>query len=65
MSAQIYVKPAIDADGAPLKVRLPDRPMEYLPAEGDLVERNGFWLRRLRDGSVVEARPAKPAKTKE
>lgn len=65
MSAQIYVKPVTDAEGAPLKLRLPDWPMEYLPAEGALVEKNTFWLRRLRDGSVVEAKPVKPAKTKE
>lgn len=63
MSAQIYVKPAPDADGNPLRVRLPDRPMEFLPAEGDLVDKNPFWLRRLRDGSVVEAKPAKPVKS--
>lgn len=58
MSTQIHIKPAT----ADLKIRLPDRPMEFLPAEGALVEKNTFWLRRLRDGSVVEAKPA--AKTK-
>ncbi|MDA8258373.1 MAG: DUF2635 domain-containing protein [Betaproteobacteria bacterium] len=62
MSARIYVKPALDADGNPLWVRLPDRPMEFLPAEGDLVDRTPTWLRRLRDGSVIEAKPVKPTK---
>ncbi|MDA8254182.1 MAG: DUF2635 domain-containing protein [Betaproteobacteria bacterium] len=59
MSNQIHAKPALDADGNPLRIRLPDRPMEFLPPEGALVEKNTFWLRRLRDGSVVEAKPVK------
>lgn len=63
MSAQIYVKPATDADGNPLRVRLPDRTMEFLPADGALVDRTPFWLRRLRDGSVIEAKPVKSVKT--
>lgn len=61
MSTQITIKPAT----ADLKIRLPDRPMEYLPAEGAAVEKNTFWLRRLRDGSVIETKPAKTKTTKE
>jgi len=63
MNTQIYVKPATDAEGNPLRVRLPDRPMEFLPAEGALVDKTPTWLRRLLDGSVVEAKPVKPAKS--
>lgn len=29
----------------------------YLPAEGREVEPSLFWLRRLRDGDVVEVKP--------
>lgn len=28
---------------------------QYLPEEGLLVPRSGFWLRRLKDGDVVES----------
>lgn len=48
----VFVKPA---DG--MKVRFPDNPAKLLPAEGDDVPRNAFWIRRLADGSVVEATP--------
>lgn len=31
---------------------------EYLPEGGQLMPRSGFWLRRLKDGDVVETSPA-------
>lgn len=33
---------------------------EALPAKGGTVPRNAYWLRRLRDGDVIDAAP--PAK---
>lgn len=46
---QIFVKPA-----APdLKVRKPVN--GYLAAEGELVNAEGYWLRRIADGDVVGA----------
>lgn len=32
-----------------------------LPAEGAEVPETGYWMRRLRDGDVVESTPAAPA----
>lgn len=49
MPQQIYVKPA---EG--LIVRQPHRNQMPIPAYGATVPRNSFWLRRLRDGDVVE-----------
>jgi hypothetical protein len=39
----------------------------FLPGDGLLVPRNGFWLRRLKDGDVIEVaqdapKPARKAK---
>lgn len=51
--SQIRIKPNTDAAGQPLKVRLPERPGEFLPAEGMVVEETPYWIRRLNDGSVV------------
>lgn len=59
--SQIHIKPNTDEAGAPLKVRLPERPSEFLSADGALVEKTPYWIRRLNDGSVVEA--AKPKKS--
>ena len=56
MTNRIYVKPA-DPEQI---VREPDMGL-ILPPEGAWVERTHFWIRRLADGSVVEAKP--PAKT--
>jgi hypothetical protein len=51
----INVKPNTDkATGQPYKIRLPDKQTQFLPDEGAMVEKNKFWNRRLRDGSVVE-----------
>ncbi len=57
---QIYIKPNTLLDGTPLKVRLPNKPQEFMPAEGMSVERSPYWVRRLTDGSVVGA--VKPKK---
>lgn len=46
-------------------------PGGVLPADGDEIEMDRFWRRRLRDGSVVTGRPrratppAEPAETAE
>ena len=37
---------------------------EYLPADGMVMPRSGFWLRRLKDGDVVEVAQGTPAKSK-
>lgn len=34
---------------------------DYLPEGGALVPRSGFWLRRLKDGDVVEVKRDFPA----
>jgi len=38
---------------------------EALPPAGARKPRNSYWLRRLRDGDVVEAKPAKRARKSE
>ncbi|MHB1183395.1 MAG: DUF2635 domain-containing protein [Desulfobulbia bacterium] len=55
---KIYIKPNIDAEECPLKVRLFDKPTQFLPEGGALVEKNSFWVRRLRDKSVILAEPS-------
>lgn len=63
MSEQIYVKPATG-----LKVRRPEKNHAHLPAEGDFVPKNAYWVRRLNDGDVIAAPApdaAKKTKTKE
>ena len=59
----MFVVPA-----AGLKIRYPDRPYNILPAEGADVPVSSFWLRRLKEGSIVrskraEVRDQRPAKT--
>jgi hypothetical protein len=64
MPAAIHIKPNIDkATGEPFKIRLPDKPHMFLPEQGDVVMKNKFWIRRLRDGSVIETKSAKVGKT--
>lgn len=46
-----------------LKVRMPDKPNEFLPAKGKSVPKNSYWLRRIQDGSVTDTE-AKGSKTK-
>lgn len=48
---RVHLKPA---EG--LKVRQPDG--QVLPEEGKEVELTTYWRRRLRDGDVVEIKPA-------
>ena len=36
-----------------LKIRFPDRPQEVLPKNGAKVPASSFWMRRLKDGSVL------------
>ncbi|MDH5185174.1 MAG: DUF2635 domain-containing protein [Gammaproteobacteria bacterium] len=55
----VFVKPA---DG--MKVRFPDKPDKILSVDGEEVPRTPFWIRRIADGSVVEAKPSKKS-TKE
>lgn len=53
---RIFVKPAPQSEGQPaLKVRKPVN--GYLAAEGEEVNAEGYWLRRLADGDVVAATP--------
>lgn len=53
-NARIFIKPAPQKDGQPpLKVRKPAN--GHLAAEGEWVNRESYWLRRLSDGDVVEA----------
>lgn len=37
---------------------------QYLPEEGQLMPRSGFWLRRLDDGDVEEVKQAAHAPAK-
>lgn len=61
MSNKITIKPAKPGN----KVHLEGK-REFLPEEGAEVERSTYWVRRLRDGSVIEIkRPAKPSHNKE
>ena len=51
-----FLKPAKD-----MLVRL-ENATRHLFAAGENVVMSTYWRRRLRDGDVVEAKPAKPAK---
>lgn len=44
----MFVRPAVG-----LKIRDPETG-NYLPEPGQIVPRSSFWLRRLKDGDVVE-----------
>lgn len=55
---KMFVKPTPG-----FKVRRPENPRAFLPDEGDWVERNSFWMRRLFDGDVVTATPKKKPTT--
>lgn len=54
MSKEIYVKPA--REGLVVRDVVTG---QSLPAEGASVPRSSYWMRRLRDGDVVEAKPPK------
>ena len=59
---KMVVKPAPG-----MKIRMPDNPREFLPTTGAEVERNAFWVRRLRDGDAIEVAKSavKPSSKKE
>ena len=44
----MFVKPAPG-----MKIRMPDNPAEHLPAQGADVPATSFWLRRVKDESVL------------
>ncbi|WP_242173680.1 MULTISPECIES: DUF2635 domain-containing protein [unclassified Pseudomonas] len=51
---QIYLKPAAGRDTPD-----PAKGGALLPAEGDSVPLNAYWQRRIDDGDVIKAEPAK------
>jgi hypothetical protein len=64
-SERLYLKPAHSKRlGRNHIVRQPERNGAPLPAEGASVPRNAYYLRRLAEGSVVEAKPPRPATKK-
>jgi hypothetical protein len=48
MPITFFIKPAPG-----MKIRMPDNPAEFLPEQGAEVPVTSFWLRRIKDGSVV------------
>lgn len=52
----VFLKPGVDASGAPLFVRDPQSG-KPLDASGEWKPRDAFWLHRLRDKDVIEATP--------
>ena len=53
MNDRIFIKPALQADGTAYKVR---KPMNgHLSDQGEWVNTDSYWLRRLADGDVVDA----------
>jgi len=49
----------------PLKAVIRDpKTRAILPAEGAWKKKSSYWARRLRDGDVVEAKPARPVQAK-
>jgi hypothetical protein len=53
--SSIFIKPA-----SGLRIADP-KTGEYLPEGGMLMPRSGFWLRRLKDGDVIEVKQAAQA----
>lgn len=59
IAERVFIKPGVMPDGTPMKAR---KPMGgFLAAEGEEVNLDSHWRRRLTDGDVVLAEP--PAKT--
>jgi hypothetical protein len=54
----IFIKPVVGAIVRNPATKLP------LPAEGARVRMSTYWNRRLKDGSVVEAKPGKNVEKK-
>jgi hypothetical protein len=46
---------------ADVKVMLPDRLGQWLPPEGQALEVNEYWLRRIADGDVEIVEDKRPA----
>ncbi len=53
----VFIRPAVLPDGTPALVRQPERSWAPVPPEGAFVALTNYWVRRLRDGDVVEADP--------
>ena len=51
-----FIKPGVDASGAPLFVRDPQSG-KPLDAAGEWKPKDSFWLHRFRDKDVIEAAP--------
>lgn len=65
MNGRIFIKPATQPDGQPLKVRKPVN--GHLAADGEWVNPESYWQRRINDGDVLPATPpaeAAPASKK-
>ncbi len=45
----MFVKPK-----AGIKIRFPDRPSRILPEEGADVPKTSFWMRRLKEESIIK-----------
>lgn len=58
--SNVFLRPARAADGSPMLVRDPHSKVPLKP-DGEWKTRSTFWLRRLRDGDVIEDAPATPA----
>lgn len=58
---KLFVKPAKEG----LIVRDPNDKHREIPDSGKEVKRNAYWLRRLRDGDVVEAKKQEKSKASE
>ena len=56
-SAAMFVKPV---DG--VRVRDPGHNFAYVPEQGANVPRSNYWLRRIAEGSVAEAKAPKTKK---
>lgn len=56
MSDTMYVKPA---EG--VRVRREESPRDYVASEGMDVPRTAYYMRRVRDGSLVKCDPPKKA----
>ena len=54
MQGRIYIKPAVD-DGVARKVRKPVG--GHLAEAGEWVNPESYWIRRITDGDVLEAKP--------
>ncbi|MCB1452399.1 MAG: DUF2635 domain-containing protein [Rhizobiaceae bacterium] len=55
-----FLKPALGADGAPVLVRDPETHVP-LSALGEWKQAVPYWMRRLRDGDVIDATPVADA----